>query len=306
MTTNARFESFDPVPVGVQMRAALDGLRVGGRRTSRRLLIGAIMAVALFAFEIFNFDTTRYALANLLGNVEFMHVGWATILAIAFCAIDLAGLMRIFTPTTDGKPSREAWYLMAAWLLGATMNAIMTWWAVSLTLLNHEFGNEVLSRAQLLVIVPIFVAVLVWLTRILFIGALTMTGEQLVAAYRDRPPAEAAPRPAAPADRPAAPAAAPRTEARLRAKPTPARAPSPVVPTAAPPVDSATPPNAAQPSLLRAEPASPPVATPPAPHSNTARPLRSGPPNRPQPNARNRPAEPSGGNLRPRTTPTGD
>ncbi|MCA9976736.1 MAG: hypothetical protein KC413_13330, partial [Anaerolineales bacterium] len=58
-------------------------------------------------------------------------------------------------------------------------NAIMTWWAVSLTLLNHDFGNEVLSREQLLRSVPIFVAVLVWLTRILFIGAFTVAGDHL-------------------------------------------------------------------------------------------------------------------------------
>ena len=42
---------------------------------------------------------------------------------------------------------------------------------VLLTLLGHEFGNEVLSREMLLRYVPIFVAMLVWLTRILFIGA---------------------------------------------------------------------------------------------------------------------------------------
>ena len=64
---------------------------------------------------------------------------------------------------------------MGAWLLGATMNAVMTWWAVSLTLLNHEFGNEVLGRETLLTLVPIFVAALVLLTRILFIGCLLYT-----------------------------------------------------------------------------------------------------------------------------------
>ena len=60
------------------------------------------------------------------------------------------------------------------------MNAVMTWWAVSLTLLEHDLGNEVLNREQLLSIVPIFIAALVWLTRILFIGALTVTGERMM------------------------------------------------------------------------------------------------------------------------------
>lgn len=65
------------------------------------------------------------------------------------------------------------------------MNAVMTWWAVSLTLLNHQFGNEVLSRETLLSVVPIFVAVLVWLTRILFIGAFTVAGEHIFDFSRD-------------------------------------------------------------------------------------------------------------------------
>ena len=167
--------------IGVDFGDGLTGrLANYGLTFPKHAVIGAILMVALFAFEIFNFDTTRYALDNLLGHVSFAGLGWATILAIAFCAIDFAGLVRLFAPESDGEQPKEVWYLMGAWLLGATMNALMTWWAVSLTLLNHEFGNEVLSREQLLQAVPIFVAVLVWLTRILFIGAITMAGEHLL------------------------------------------------------------------------------------------------------------------------------
>lgn len=145
----------------------------------RRALIALVLMISLFAFEIFNFDTTRFALNNLMGEIRFLGFEWAAILAIAFCSIDFAGLVRLFTPERGQDEPKEVWYLMGAWLLGATMNALMTWWAVSLTLLNHEFGNEVMSREQLLQVVPIFVAVLVWLTRILFIGAFTVAGEHL-------------------------------------------------------------------------------------------------------------------------------
>ncbi len=144
----------------------------------RKAIIGTVLVVALVAFEVFNFDTTRYALESLLGNVEFLGLGWAVILAVAFCAIDFAGLASLFTPDAINQ-ERSTWYLMGAWLLGATMNAIMTWWAVNLTLLNHELGNEVLSREELLRFVPLFVAVLVWLTRILFIGAFSIAGSHL-------------------------------------------------------------------------------------------------------------------------------
>ncbi|MDT8304869.1 MAG: hypothetical protein RRC07_02940 [Anaerolineae bacterium] len=189
---------------GVLTGAVGDGLSTRlsmyGANFPRRVAIGAILIVALLAFEVFNFDTTRYALANLLGQVSFLGLGWATILAIAFCAIDFAGLVRMFTPEKNGEEPREVWFLMGAWLLGATMNALMTWWAVSLTLLNHDFGNEVLSRGQLLQIVPVFVAVLVWLTRILFIGALTVAGEHLLEfGLQDRPQRAPARRTAAPA-----------------------------------------------------------------------------------------------------------
>lgn len=153
-------------------------IRAANLTGGRQALIGAILIVALFAFEIFNFDTTRYALSNLLGEVAFLGIRWAAILAVAFCAIDFAGLAHLFTPERGRDEPTVVWYLMGAWLLGATMNAVMTWWAVNLTLLSHPFGNEVLNREQLLQLVPPFVAVLVWLTRILFIGAFAVAGDQ--------------------------------------------------------------------------------------------------------------------------------
>lgn len=147
---------------------------------SGQTAIGLLFLVALLAFEIFNFDTTRFALTDFMGDANFAGLRWATVLAVAFCAIDFAGLLRFFLPQDEeGNMPPEVWYLMGAWLLGATMNALMTWWAVNLTLLNHDFGNEVLSRQQLLEIVPMFVATLVWITRILFIGAFTVAGGYL-------------------------------------------------------------------------------------------------------------------------------
>lgn len=226
------------VPLGIVLGARLRRMSDRVSQMPRQTLVGTILLVALLAFEIFNFDTTRYALTNLLGNVEFMGLGWAAILAVAFCAIDFAGLVRVFTPERGADEPKEVWYLMGAWLLGATMNALMTWWAVSLTLLNHDFGNEVLNRAQLLRIVPIFVATMVWLIRILFIGSLTVAGEQLFhgnhrgPARKRKSKAQSRSRgrklPAR-AGRSATPARAPRSKAppRTTAVPKPATAKSP-------------------------------------------------------------------------------
>ncbi len=148
-------------------------------KMKRGLLFGGILVAALVAFELFNFSTTEFALTDVLGGERFLGIHWATILAVAFCGIDFAGLARLFTPERgDGEPI-EMWYLLGAWFLGATLNAMATWWAVTLTLLNHDIGNEVLSREQILTFVPVLVAALVWLTRILIIGTFSVAGERL-------------------------------------------------------------------------------------------------------------------------------
>jgi len=152
------------------------------RRVSLRrgLAFGVIIVLALLAFEFFNYSTTVFALKDLLGELSFLGVQWATILAIAFCGIDFAGIARLFTPEDGTSEPNEVWYLFAAWLLAATMNAMLTWWGVSIAILNHEsLGNRVISQEQLLKVVPIFVAVMVWLIRFLIIGTFSLAGGRL-------------------------------------------------------------------------------------------------------------------------------
>jgi hypothetical protein len=144
-------------------------------------LFGIIIVGALVAFEIFNYSTTEFALTDLLGSLEFAGVGWATILALAFCGMDFAGIARLFSPQHVKEKPLEIWYLLGAWFLAATMNAMLTWWAISVSLLQHEaLGNEIINRETLLSSVPIFVALLVWLIRVLMIGAFTLSGARLI------------------------------------------------------------------------------------------------------------------------------
>jgi hypothetical protein len=158
-----------------QISAALT--RIGIRRG---LAFGVIIISALIAFEIFNYSTTEFALSDLLGDLEFAGIRWATILALAFCGIDFAGIARLFTPEEGTNEPTEVWYLFGAWLLAATMNAMLTWWGVSIALLNHDsLGNAVVERETLLRVVPIFVAILVWLIRVLIIGTFSVAGERL-------------------------------------------------------------------------------------------------------------------------------
>ena len=144
-------------------------------------LFGIIIVGALVAFEIFNYSTTEFALADLLGSLEFAGVGWATILALAFCGMDFAGIARLFSPQHAKEKPFEIWYLLGAWFLAATMNAMLTWWAISVSLLQHQgLGNEIINRETLLSSVPIFVALLVWLIRVLMIGTFTLSGARLI------------------------------------------------------------------------------------------------------------------------------
>jgi len=153
-------------------------------RTSRSTAFGVIIITALLAFEIFNYTTTDYALTDLLGDLTFMGVRWATILAIAFCGIDFAGIARLFAPDMSNT-HYENWFLFGAWLLAATMNATLTWWGVSLAILNHgTAGDAVIARETMLRAAPIFVALLVWLIRVLIIGTFSVAGERMIGGER--------------------------------------------------------------------------------------------------------------------------
>jgi hypothetical protein len=150
----------------------------------------AIILVALIAFELFNFSTTELALKDMLGTLSFLEMPWSTILTIAFCGIDFAGIARLFTPEHGDEEPKEVWYLFGAWLLAATMNAILTWWGVSIAVVSHPIARtEVVDEATIIKIVPVFVAILVWLIRILIIGTLSRAFDHLVHPGQSQPAA---------------------------------------------------------------------------------------------------------------------
>jgi hypothetical protein len=147
---------------------------------TRGFLYGALILGALLAFEMFNYTTTDYALSDLMGNLRFMDIRWATILALAFCGIDFAGLARLFTPERGTSQPKEVWYLFGAWLLAATMNAMLTWWGVAIAILSHtSLGSSFIPSKTLISVVPIFVAIMVWVIRVLIIGSLSVAGNRI-------------------------------------------------------------------------------------------------------------------------------
>ncbi len=158
-----------------------------GLVNQRSKAFGFMILGALLAFEVFNFSTTEFALNDVLGNLSFMGIGWATILSIAFCGIDFAGIARIFTPEQGADEPAEVWYLFGAWILAAAMNASLTWWGVSVAIVNHSSqGAAVLGNETIRTVVPIFVAIMVWVIRILIIGTFSVAGDKLFNDTRQR------------------------------------------------------------------------------------------------------------------------
>ncbi len=159
-----------------------------GTALRRGALFGGILIGALLAFEVFNYSTTDFALRDVLGDLRFAGLRWSTILSIAFCGIDFAGIARLFTPEKGRDEPAEVWYLFGAWLLAAAMNAILTWWGVSVAVLNHTpEGGVLVGQTTLTRVVPVFVAVMVWLISVLIIGTFSVAGENLFSVAEDRP-----------------------------------------------------------------------------------------------------------------------
>lgn len=164
-----------------------DGLKrlwnsvVYNRQYSRGAAWGAMILGALLAFEVFNFSTTQYALHDMLGDLAFAGMKWSTILAVAFCGIDFAGIARIFTPEQGRDEPAEVYYLFGAWLLAAGFNATLTWWGVSVAIANNGNiqGTAAMSSETITKVVPIFVAAMVWLVRLLIIGTFSLAGDRL-------------------------------------------------------------------------------------------------------------------------------
>lgn len=149
------------------------------------VLFAVIIFSALIAFEMFNYSTTDFALRDLLGELKFVGIRWSTILAIAFCGIDFAGIARLFTPEQGSEEPKEVWYLFGAWFLAATMNALLTWWGVAIAIATHNVqSSAVIDPSTLTRIVPVFVALMVWVIRILIIGSLSVAGDRLIWSHR--------------------------------------------------------------------------------------------------------------------------
>ncbi len=146
----------------------------------RGLMFGGIIFVALLGFEAFNFSSTSFALHDILGELSFGPFKWSSMLAIAFCGIDFAGIARIFTPEQGADEPAEVWYLFGAWFLAAAFNASLTWWGVSVAIMRtNTEGGVLLGQDTMTKVVPILVAVMVLAIRVLLINTFSVAGERI-------------------------------------------------------------------------------------------------------------------------------
>ena len=157
-------------------------------------VIGLILTIALLGFELFNFDTTRFALLHLMGGRRFLGLEWAGVLALAFGSLDFAGLVRVLTPEKElSQESTEVWLMTGAWLVGAALNATMTWYAMALLIapLGADIGATLFTHDEMLRYAPLFIALLVWLTRVSLISSAAFTLERLAVAGSEGRPSSA-------------------------------------------------------------------------------------------------------------------
>ena len=61
------------------------------------------------------------------------------------------------------------------------MNAILTWWGVSMAVASHAVqSSSVVDPNTITTVVPVFVAIMVWVIRILIIGTLSLSMDRLL------------------------------------------------------------------------------------------------------------------------------
>jgi hypothetical protein len=149
-------------------------------RVDRITTTATLLLVGWVLFEIFNFATTEFALSDIMGELSFLGMRWATLLALAFCVIDLAGIARVFTPEQGRDEPVEVWLLFGAWLVASALNATLTWWAMAVAINNHTAqGMDIVGQKTMMNTVPVAIAILVWLTRIMIIGTFAFIGDKM-------------------------------------------------------------------------------------------------------------------------------
>ncbi len=141
-----------------------------------------LLFIAWACFEVVNYTTTELAIFDIVGEVGAVLLGfkWSTLGAVAFCLVDFAGIARAFTPQEWSDEPQEVVFLTGAWLLAASLNALMTWWAVSMSIEANAQPHTFVDMADVLKWAPILMALAMLVLRVTIIGTVSMELEKIL------------------------------------------------------------------------------------------------------------------------------
>ena len=151
-----------------QQTLALENVQISKRSAHSTFGILSILT-ALAVFEILNYSTSSFALRILFGNQATGGLNWSSLFAIAICCLDVTGIICLFLPSAHRKRDSR---LFGAWLLAAGLNTWLTWRGISLAIeIQQAQIGWVVDVEALTRILPVFMAFLIWLIRVLIIGS---------------------------------------------------------------------------------------------------------------------------------------
>lgn len=155
-----------------------------------RGLTGILLLVALAVFEFINYTTTVAAVNSIIGVREVSlillnTVQFATLIGLATCLLDFAGIARIFTPERGNDEPRAVYVLFFVWLCAAVINAGLTWWVASIWVATgYAGGNPAVSYESVVKWAPIILASLFFLIHFGLVYTIATLGDDLFAPVR--------------------------------------------------------------------------------------------------------------------------
>jgi uncharacterized membrane protein YidH (DUF202 family) len=133
-------------------------------------------------FEIFNAVTTYQALDQIIGQVLM-----AGALATAMVAVDIGGLARIATPTTNSKDEPMFVKILAVvWVIVAIGNAFLTWWGVAKAM-ETTGGRTPTEMRSFVVYIPLIIAGIVLCVRACLIYSMGLVLDRMINGHNFMP-----------------------------------------------------------------------------------------------------------------------
>lgn len=151
------------------------------QNSGKAFLILLILGLAIFAFEVFNFDTTRAALTDIFGTREaILTLSIASWLALGACGLDVGGMVRVFTEEVSFKrEAREIKLITGAWIVASLFNAFFTFW-VTIGALESPGATIPRYLAGTEVYIALGVSLFVWLVRLLLVGGFAEIADKTI------------------------------------------------------------------------------------------------------------------------------